>query len=145
MLYLGDHHTFQSVSDDSATYGQGVEEATIDDEYETFTITNNGKQRVTNGIVELDGTITNPTILNTRNKYQFAWTGSLGSTDRFTINIATLATKKNGLSGEWANVTLGTARGQLMPMALEPGDNDFEVRSTSPNCTFRFYFAKPWL
>lgn len=152
-MRLGDHWTFADLETggdlDGTTYGQNVEEQTLSGATETFTITNAGKQPVIDGIIEFDGAITNPTVLNNRNKYQFtltaALTGAAGTGERATINIANFMTKINGVPQAQSVLTIGTARGQLMPMALEPGDNEIVITSTGPNCKFRFYYARTWL
>ena len=144
LLPLGDHlGTFADTA--SYTFGQSVVSQTINATPQTFTITNSGNARVMDGLIEFDGVITNPTVKNLTNKYQFTWTGSLAAADRLTLKIAAFDVKKNGVRGQWANITMGTARGQLLPMVLEPGANLFEITSTAPNCVFRYYFADSWM
>lgn len=145
LLYFGDHlGTFQDTDNANYTFGQGVVIQAVNASPTEFTITNGGNARVMAGLIELDGVITNPTITNTRNKHTFTWDGVLAAGDRFTLNIAAFDAKKNGAPGEWLNITVGTERGQLLPMVLEPGANPMRVTGTSPNCTFRFYFAPAW-
>lgn len=143
LLYFGDHlGTFADSAAAGWTFGQGVSVQAVNASPTTFTLTNTGNARVMRGIIELDGAITNPTITNTRNKYSLSWEGQLLADDRLTINIASFDAKKNGARGEWANISLGTARGQLLPLVLEPGANLMRIEATSPNCTFRFYWAR---
>jgi hypothetical protein len=131
-----------SASTEPATYGSGVTEQEITTSPVTFTLNNTGNTRVMRGIIELDGPITNFTLTNTRNKYSLAWAGQLVAGDRLTINIASFDAKKNGVRGEWPNFSLGASRGQLVPMVLEPGANPMRIEATSPDCTFRFYWAR---
>lgn len=146
LLYLGDHlGTFQDTDDANYTFGQGVVEQAVTTSPVEFDVTNGGNARMMSGVIELAGVVTNPTVRNLRNRHQFTWDGALVSGDRFTLNIGAFEAKKNGAPGEWLNVVMGTERGQLLPLVLEPGVNRLRITSTSPNCTFRFYFAPAWM
>lgn len=146
LLYLGDHlGTFQDTDDANYTFGQSAVIQTVNTSPLEFIVTNSGNARVMSGLIEFDGPITNPTVRNLRNRHQFSWEGVLAAGDRFTLNIGAFDAKKNGAPGEWLNITIGTERGQLLPMVLEPGANTLRVTSTSPNCTLRFYFAPAWI
>lgn len=143
LLPLGDQYTFADTA--SFTFGQSVILQAVTTSPVTLTITNAGNARMSSGIVEFDGPITNPTLINARNKHSLAWTGSLGAGDRLTVNLDSLEAKKNGQTGQWANITVGTDGGQIMPMVLEPGANVLQIRSTGANCTFRYYFGDGWM
>ena len=145
LRYFGDHlGTFQDAADGGWMFGsdgnlttQAVATSPV-----TLNITNSGNARIMSGLIEFDGGITNPKLENLTNGYSVLWTGTLGAGDRLTINIASYDVRKNGATGEWANVTLGTENGQLLPMVFEPGVNSLRVTGTSPNCTFRLYWAR---
>lgn len=143
LLVFGDHlGDFSDMI--SYDFGQGVIEQTINASPATFTITNNGNARIKTGLIEFDGVISEPVVTNNRNKYSFSLDRTLVAGDRFTINLGAFQAKLNGEPGHWSDLTLGTARGQLAAMMLEPGDNNFEIVSASPNCTFRYYFAEAY-
>jgi len=147
MLYFGDHITFNEAEADGLTFGQSVLTEAITTTTHTFTIYNRGRARVTTGLIELKDIITNPTIKNTANDHQFTWTGELLSGDRFTalLDGVRSAVKKNGALGEYANITTGTAQGQLGLMILEPGANPIEITSTTPAATLNWYFSRAWV
>jgi len=145
LLYFGDHlGTFEDSAAAGWTFGQAVTVQAVASSPTDFTITNGGNARVMRGIIEFVGAVANPTVINTRNKYSFSWDGQLLAADRLTIDLASFDAKKNGVRGEWPNITLGTARGQLLPMILEPGANPIRIEATSPNCSFRFYWARSY-
>jgi len=145
--YLGDHlGTFLEA--DTANYdfgGDALVEEAISSSPHNFTITNGGNARVMNGVIELDGVIINPTLLNITNGHSLAWAGSLNAGDRLTIYVGSFDVKLNGARGEWANLTLGSSYGQILPMVLEPGANSMRLTSTTPACTLRYYWGKAWM
>jgi hypothetical protein len=142
LLVLGDHHTFA----DTAAYdfGQNATEQALTGTSTTFTITHGGNARVVTGLIEFDGAVNTPTVLNTRNGHWFTYNAALVAGDRLTLDIATLLAKKNGVSGQWSNFILGTSGGQLMPFTLEPGDNPITITCLSEAATFRFYWGAAW-
>jgi hypothetical protein len=146
MLFLGDHlGTFAEAATAGWDFGQNVAEQAISSTTTEFTITNGGNGRVFDGMIEFDGAIGNPKVKNLTNEHQFSWAGTLSSGDRFTLDIATYTAKKNGTSGEWSNITLGTAWGQIQPFRLEPGANEIKITNDSgASCTFRLYYAEAY-
>jgi hypothetical protein len=142
LLVLGDHHTLADTA--GYTFGQNVTAQALTGTSTTFTITHGGNARVITGLIEFDGAVNTPTVRNLRNGHWFTYNGTLVAGDRLTLDIATLLAKKNGVSGQWSNLTLGTDNGQLMPFALEPGANPIEITCLSEAATFRFYWGRAW-
>ena len=124
-----------------------------------FTVNNPGNDRVMSGLLSFDGVIVNPTVTNETNGDTFTWTVSAGAGDRLTLNLGNYDARKNGAAGQWSNISIGS--GQLLPLVLEPGDNEILITSTTPatevdllpllipghgyaagsECTFKLYFA----
>jgi len=145
LVYLGYQSlTLAEASAAGLTGADNVTEETISSSPTTFTITNNGTARVTAGLIEFDGAITNPKLENLTNEYWFQWTGTLGGGDRLVIYPDRFDGKLNGTAGEWGSITTGTDGGQLLPMILEPGANSMRVTGTGPSCTFRYYWANSY-
>ena len=108
-----------------------------------FTITNSGNARAMWGLIEFDGQITNPRLDNLTNGFWFQYTGAVTSSQRLTMYIEKFYAQHAG-AAVWGSITLGSSKGQMVPMALEPGSNSMRVTGTSPNCTLRYYFGDSW-
>lgn len=148
MLVLGDHHTFESVEAAGFTWGQSVQEQVITENPASFSVVNSGLAPITIGIIEVEGAIDSPTLINNMNKHRFTYNNNLTAIDRLTVNLANFEVKKNGFVGGagWESLTVGTERGQLVPMIFEPGINNMTLLAASgiPACTIRFYIAGAW-
>ena len=142
-ISLGEHlGTLADVAAATYTLGGNVQSSTITTTDHTFTVSNGGRLVTTEGIIELAGEITNPVIKNLRNSYQITWTGSLGASDRLTIDLGSRLVRKNGVN-EYPNITIGTENGQVLPMVLWPGDNDLQITSDSVNnCVAKIYLLR---
>ncbi len=141
MLYLGDHHTWADVEAAGYIWGQGVVERALASPNESWTVTNSGNANVTDGIIEFDGGVTNPAIINKRTGHSIKWTGTLNNSERLTIYLGKRQAKRNGWPVEWPNITLG----KVVPFELWPGDNTLTLTADSVGtCTVRFYFARTW-
>lgn len=145
MLVCGDHHTLGDTSAAGYTLGQGASQANLTAASTRVTITNPGNQRVTQGVIALIGAVVNPVISNARNQHRLAYTGALDAGERLTLRLGSLDARKNGIRGEWANFTVGTAAGQLLPMTLEPGVNPLTITCDgTPAGAFRYYWSPAW-
>lgn len=147
LRFFGDHllADFQDAEDAGWAFDDGNwTSQAIASSPTDFTITHAGNARVMTGLIEIDGAIGSPLVENLRNGWYFQVNASLAAGDRLTVDLASLAVKKNG-QADWSLVTLGKNNGQLIPLALEPGANPLRVSGTSPSsCTFRFYWATAW-
>lgn len=147
LLFLGDNlETFEDTDIKGYTFGQSVFEQLLSTDNTSFTITNNGNTRVFDGIIEFDGAIDTPIITNNKNKYTFTVNRQLSIGDRYTINSSNRDIKFNGVPGFYSDLNIGNLRGQLQPMVLEPGDNEFAITATTtPICMFRYWYADTWV
>jgi len=146
VLFFGDNlETFADTATEGYTFGQAVTEQALSSSSTTFTITNDGNARIFSGLIEFDGAIDTPTVTNAVNKYTFAVSRALVSGNRYTVNLSSYDVKLNGSPGYFGDLIIGTKRGQLQPMVLERGANEFTIVATgTPSCTFRYYFADTW-
>lgn len=145
-LYVfGDHlGTFADTA--ALDFGPPLTSQAVSASPTTLTVTNAGNARATDLLIEFSGTIATPKLENLRNGHWFQWSGSLGSGDRLTFRTAGFDARKNGAVGEWANMTVGSDKGQLLPMVLEPGSNALRVTGDAPSsCTMRIYWARTWM
>jgi len=147
LLFLGDNlGTFQDSDDAGYTFGQAVFEQVLTTDTTSFTITNSGNSRMFGGLIEFDGAANNPVITNDKNRHTFTIRRTLVTGDRHTTDILSRNVKFNGVPGFYFDLSIGNKRGQLQPMVLEVGDNDFTITTSGvPNCTFRYYFASAWV
>lgn len=145
-LYVfGDHlGTFADTA--ALDFGPPLTSQAVSASPTTLTVTNAGNARVTDLLIEFSGVINRPKLENLSNGHWFEWSGSLDSSgDRLTFQTAAFDARKNGAGGEWANMTVGSSKGQLLPMVLEPGSNNLRVTGSGPNCTMRMYWARAWM
>lgn len=147
LRYFGDHlGDFQDADDAGWLFGGGdaLVEESVSSSPHTFTITNNGNSRVMAGVIEFDGEITNPKLENLRNGHYFQYSGTLASGDRLTVYPEKFDARYNGATA-WSSLTLGSDKGQLLPMVLEPGSNPMRITGSGiSGLTFRYYWAKTY-
>lgn len=137
-LYLGDH-----LGDfgDTASYDLGddhealVVQAAMSNGL-SAAISPTGNARQVNVIVEFDGRITNPRLTNLSNGHYFEYTGTLAAGDRLTVRSPQCTAR---LNGALVALTIGTARGQILPWVVEPGSTYRLTGSGTISGTLRIY------
>ena len=146
LRYFGDHlGDFGDTAGLDFDGGGTPTEESVSSSPHTFTITNNGNYRVMAGVIELDGQITNPKLENLTNGHWFQYAGTLGSDGRLTVYPERFKARKDGVNA-WADLTLGSGKGQLLPMVLETGANSMRLTGSGiSGLTLRYYWARAWV
>lgn len=144
LRFFGDHlGTFQDADDANWLFNGGGSPTseTVSGSPHTFTITNGGNARIMWGVIEFNGQITNPKLENLINGHWFQYTGALASGGRLTVYPERFYAQVDGVAA-WPSLTVGNSRGQLVPMALEPGANPMRITGTGiSGLTFLYYWA----
>jgi len=149
LRFFGDHlGTFAEAEaanwDFDGGGGGGVTSESVSSSPHTFTITNGGNARILWGQIEFNGQVTNPKLENLTNGHWFQYSGALASGGRLTVEPHKFRAQVDGVSA-WPSLTVGSGRGQLVPMALEPGANSMRITGTGiSGLTFTFYWADTW-
>ena len=130
--------------DDGLSFDGNYTQRTVTSSPDTFTISNSGTAEIRRGLIQIEGTCTNPKIANAANDYWWQWTGSLGSDDKLIVDLGAMSAHLYAPSktDAWDNITLGDEQIELMK--LEIGDNDITFTATSPNCTLTWWWAKTY-
>lgn len=150
MNYFGDHlGDFDDTDAAGYTFGWGSKYGSSGNVSPlNLNITSNfrnlGNAVVNRMIFEFSGQVANPKIYNPRNGHSFQYAGTLATGDRLTLYTQACMARKNGLNA-WASITLGPK--QVLPMALEVGDNDLILThdGTGTGWFLRVWWADAWM
>ena len=103
----------------------------------TFTLDNNGGDKISSAIIVIKGASTNPSITNAANGQSISYTGNVLSGSTLYINCGARSVTLPGVINPWSNITIGDT--QIGFFDIEAGENEITFAGGG---TLEIYWAR---